>query len=130
MEREVPMIVDAEGGMHLDQNVVPGYWDSADGRPPTMVPDLSLHAPDLDDEDLELLVDPPGANQAAAGIMPSTSGANMDLVGSGRLGPHNTRSPAGALDKRKKDVIWIKRAEYAVASEASNVAKKEALARE
>jgi RNA polymerase II-associated factor 1 len=139
LEREVPMIVDSEGGMHLDQSLVPGYWESGTssqqaGRSGKMAPDLSIDAPDLDDEDLELLVDPPGTiNPASAGIMPTSSGgANLDMVGTGRSAGiiANVRSPAAALDRRKKDVAWIRRSDYAVASDAMNQAKKEAIVRE
>lgn len=135
LEREVPMIVDSEGGMHLDQNLVPGYWESTDqGRSGAMAPDLSVEAT-LDDEDLELLVDPPAtgaaANQSGAGIMPQNGGgANLDIVGSGRMGLANGRSPASVLDKKKKDSIWIKRSEYAIQSDANNALKKEAMVRE
>lgn len=128
------MIVDSEGGMHLDQSLVPGYWESTtQGRSGKMAPDLSEDAPDLDDEDLELLIDPPGTlNPAAAGIMPSSSGANLDMVATGRSSGiiANVRSPAAALDRRKKDVAWIRRSDYAVASDAMNQAKKEAMVRE
>ncbi|KAK9895548.1 hypothetical protein P389DRAFT_197604 [Cystobasidium minutum MCA 4210] len=134
LEREVPMIVDSEGGMHLDQNLVPGYWESTDqGRSGAMAPDLSAEA-DLDDEDLELLVDPPAtgaaANSSAAGIMPlNGGGANLDIIGSGARGT-NGRTPANVLDKKKKDSIWIKRSEYAIQSDANNALKKEAMVRE
>lgn len=133
LEREVPMIVDSEGGMHLDQNLVPGYWESADqGRSGAMAPDLAVEA-DLSDEDLELLVDPPAvgaASQAGAGIMPQNGGgANLDIVGSGR-GTPNGRSPASILDKRKNNMIWIKRSEYSIQSDANNALKKEAMVRE
>ena len=128
MERAVPMIVDAEGGMHMDQSMVPGYWESTtQGRTGRMAPDMSTEAPEMDEDDLALLVDPPGINQAAAGIMPSTSGANLDLIGGGRIGSQ-TQSPANALDRRKKDVAWLKRTDHTVATQASQAAKREALA--
>jgi RNA polymerase II-associated factor 1 len=135
LEREVPMIVDSEGGMHLDQNLVPGYWEStAQGRDGAMAPDLNIEA-DLEDEDLELLVDPPAvgaaANQGGAGIMPPNGGgANLDVIASGRAGGANGRSPASILDQRRKDVIWIKRSEYSIQSDANNALKKEAMVRE
>lgn len=135
LEREVPMIVDSEGGMHLDQNLVPGYWESTNqGRDGAMAPDLNVEA-ELDEEDLELLVDPSAvgaaANPPGAGIMPHNGGgANLDIIGSGRPGGANGRSPASILDQRRKDSIWIKRSEYSIQSDANNALKKEAMVRE
>lgn len=129
LERPVPMLVDAEGGMPMDQSLVPGYWESEDqGRSGSMAPDFTKQGqemPELDDEDLALLVDPPTINQAAAGLMPSTSGANLDIIGSGRSAPG---SPAGPLERRKRDVAWIKRTDINVSGQASQAGKKEAFA--
>ena len=122
------MIVDAEGGMHLDQSLVPGYWESTtQGRSGKMAPDMSIEAPEMDENDLALLVDPPSVVQTAAGIMPSLSGASLDIVGSGKMGSQ-AQNPANALDRRKKDVAWLKRTDLIVATQASQAAKKEALA--
>lgn len=120
------MIVDQEGGMHLDQNLVPGYWQSASqGRSGNMAPDMTLEPAEMDEDDLALLVDPPGVNTAAAGLMPHVSGASLDLVGSGRVGVQNA-NPA-ALEKRKKDVAWLQRTDYTVQAKATTAAKREAL---
>lgn len=122
LERAIPMIVDQEAGMYLDQNVVPGYWQTKDqGRSGKMAPDISVDPPEMDDEDLALLVDLPGVNPAGAGIMPTINGTS----GSGRIGAQN--GSATALDKRKRDVAWLHRTDYAVASKAGAAAKHEAL---
>lgn len=130
MERMVPMIVDGEGGMHLDQNAVPGYWETKEGRSGKMVPNMELEAPEMEDDDLELLAEPsmalPGAtNTVNAGLMPSNSGANLDLVGSG---VNAANSPATALEKRKKDVAFVNRTVLKNTGDAGTSARQEALA--
>jgi RNA polymerase II-associated factor 1 len=130
MERMVPMIVDGEGGMHLDQNAVPGYWETKQGRSGKMVPDMELEAPEMDEEDLELLAEPsmnlPGAtNTVNAGLMPANSGANLDLVGSG---VHAANSPATALEKRKKDVAFVHKTVMKNAGDSGVSARQESLA--
>lgn len=148
MERVVPMIVDGEGGMHLNALGVPGYWEAVAGQGRSsnsaMVPDLDKHAPELDDDDLELLAEPapppaPGTSAAAAaaaaaginqGLMPSTSGASLDLVGSG-LGNGGLNSPASMLEKRRKDVAFVNRTtvlKSSATSDAAAAARQEALA--
>lgn len=125
MERVTPMIVDAEGGMPLDQNLVPGYWESSNqGRGGRMAPDLSTDAPELDDEDIALLADPSGVNQAGAGVMPSGSGANMGLIGSGAAGANAVGSAAAALDRRRKQVAFVRRAGYDLAKDSNKAAAK------
>lgn len=132
MERPVPMIVDAEGGMALDPNLVPGYWEalSSQGRSARMAPsmaDLEAHPAEMDDEDLALLVDPPGEGKSlAAGMLnPANSGASMELVGSGAISANATTS---ALDSRKSKhhVAFVRRNPVKEVQETGNAARREA----
>lgn len=125
------MVVDQEAGMHFDPNRVPGYWEDIanQGRSSSMVADTSVkEMVPLDDEDRELIVDLPGITPASAGLIPhSSSGANLDAIGSGSKAGSGTSTPLSALDRRKRDVAFVKRADYAVASEIGNMAKREAM---
>ena len=132
MERPVPMIVDAEGGMPLDPNLVPGYWEAlaSQGRSARMAPsmaDLEAHPAEMDDEDLALLVDPPGEGKSlAAGMLnPANSGASMELVGSGAISANATTS---ALDSRKSKhhVAFVRRNPIKEVQETGNAARREA----
>lgn len=123
------MIVDAEGGMHLDQNAVPGYWETwqtSVGRSGRMAPDMEIEAPEMDEEDLALLVDPSGPSPAAAGMLPANAGNNMDLIGSG--GGNTANTPAAALEKRRKEVAFVTRTVIKNAGDANMSAKQEAQA--
>lgn len=130
MERVVPMIVDGEGGMHLDQLRVPGYFETKDGRSGKMVPDMVVHAPELDEEDLELLAEPSTSSSAStqAGILPANSGNNLDLIGSGGGIMGAANSPAAALDKRRKEVAFVKRTVIKNTANDAAAARQEAMA--
>ena len=95
------MIVDAELGMPLELgNDDPGYWEGDRSR---IAPELfgSRSQEMLDDEDLELLVDPPPATA-------SSSAASTLLLQSTGIAPG---TPSAARSKQP-GVEWLRRTEY------------------
>lgn len=138
------MIVDSEGGMGMDQNLVEGYWEAlaSQGRNSKMAPsmeELDADPAEMDEDDLALLADPSTSSAAslpstanggitaqAAGLLnPSSSGANLDQIGAGSISANATMS---ALDKRKTDVAWLKMRTIKTAPESGNLHKQAAIA--